>query len=278
MIIKSLRKISARLKLKQSGTGVEGHYDGDPFRYPFLRDRMNDIISHTNNKRSHYAWGVLCAADFAKQLNVGRISVLELGVANGAGVKALEEIVPNVEELFNIKIDIYGFDSGTGLPEIKDQRDLPNLWSQGYFRMDKEALMKDLRRTRLFINPVEIGIREFISSNPAPVGFIIFDLDLYSSTKQSFTLFKADNHFFLPRVLSYFDDVHGFTYSDCNGELLAIAEFNRENTAKQISRIYGLRYLIDVHDSYWPEQLYYVHFFDHESYGKNDGLLQTKNL
>jgi hypothetical protein len=72
--------------------------------------------------------------------------------------------------------------------------------------------------------------------------------------------------------------VYGFTYGDCNGELLAITEFNRENTTKQISKIYGLRYLIDVHNSYWPEQMYFVHLFDHQLYAKNDGLLQTRNL
>jgi hypothetical protein len=45
-----------------------------------------------------------------------------------------------VEQETGIKIEIFGFDMGTGLPPPRDYRDLPYLWQSGYYRMEKAQL------------------------------------------------------------------------------------------------------------------------------------------
>jgi hypothetical protein len=277
MQFKEILKIIA---LKILNFKLPRDYSKDAFRYNFLKDKMNQIVSNGSlYNRPQYVWGVLSAADLARNLGIERISVIEFGVASGQGLKSLEAISKKVEELLQVQIDVFGFDTGQGLPAPVDYRDLPNVWTDGYFPMDKEKLMGELDNAKLFIGLVKDTVKEFALTNPSPIGFIAFDLDLYSSTKDAFQLFDStNNNLFLPRIHCYFDDVHGWTYSDFNGELLAISEFNNQNSHKKISKIYGLRYLINIKNSYWPEQIYLLHIFDHELYNRNDGLLQTKYL
>lgn len=275
-----LKKYLKNIATKILNIKSQRDYSKDAFRYNFLKDQMQEILSAGSlYRRPQYVWGVLSAADLAKNLQIERISVIELGVASGQGLRSLEAISKKVEDILEMQIDVYGFDSGEGLPKPVDYRDLPNLWTEGYFPMDQEKLMANLDKAKLYIGLVKDTIKKFSLSSPAPIGFIAFDLDLYSSTKDAFQLFATSNdNLFLPRIHCYFDDVWGWTYSDWNGELLAISEFNQENNLKKISKIYGLRYLLDIKDSYWTEQMYLLHIFDHDLYNKNDGLLQTKFL
>jgi len=63
----------------------------------------------------------------------------------------------------------------------------------------------------------------------APLGFVSFDLDYYSSTKAAFALFEGPASAHLPRVYCYFDDVCSNALgcmTEHLGELLAIREFN----------------------------------------------------
>jgi hypothetical protein len=61
--------------------------------------------------RPHYAYGVFSAADLAKRLGLKGITVIELGVAGGSGLVALEEIASAVGGAAGIQIDVVGFDS-----------------------------------------------------------------------------------------------------------------------------------------------------------------------
>jgi len=89
------------------------------------------------------------------------------------------------------------------------------------------------------------GIREtcatfFDKYNPAPIGSMLQDLDLYSSTRNALTLLDADASHFLPRIFMYFDDVVGDDIWPCNkftGQRLAIKEFNRGHKSKRSVRI-----------------------------------------
>src|SRR5206468_3382400 len=131
--------------------------------------------------RSYYVWGVVNAAALAQALKIPRISVMELGVAGGSGLVALEDIAARVEaELKDVQIDVYGFDTGIGLPKPVDYRDLPNLFVEGLYSMDVERLQKRLSKAKLNLGSVENTIPEFIASSPAPVGFVSFDLDFYT--------------------------------------------------------------------------------------------------
>src|SRR4051812_6870835 len=64
----------------------------------------------------HYAYGVYWSAFLARQLGVPRISVIEFGVAGGRGLVALENASAEIERELGVGIDVYGFDSGGGMP------------------------------------------------------------------------------------------------------------------------------------------------------------------
>ena len=224
-------------------------------------------------QRPWYTWGVLQGVRLAKAVGIDRISVIEFGVAGGNGLLALEQIADKVGDLSGVAIDTYGFDTGCGLPKPLDYRDCPNLFAPGRYPMDEDKLRNHLRRARLMLGLVEHTISEFIASRPSPVAFISFDLDYYSSTMQAFKLLEADQALLLPRIHCYFDDIMGYTYSEYNGERLAISEFNVSHSSRKISPIYGLKYFLPKPHAQadWSEMLYMAHIFDHELYGWEDG-------
>jgi hypothetical protein len=61
------------------------------------------------------------------------------------GLLSLERIAEHAEKLIGIEIELYGFDTGYGMPKPQDYRDCPNLWLDGQFPMDKEALKARFR-------------------------------------------------------------------------------------------------------------------------------------
>jgi len=175
-----------------------------------------------------------------------------------------------------VGIDVYGFDTGTGLPKPQDYRDLPNLYTEKAFPMDVEKLKNRLKRAHLVLGLVESTVPKFIDCAPAPVAFISFDLDYYSSTMRAFKLLEADHALLLPRIHCYCDDIMGFTFSDYTGVRLAISEFNASHSMRKISPIYCLRYYLPTppERDHWPEKFYMAHFFDHYLYGRNDGSVR----
>ena len=223
--------------------------------------------------RPNYAWGVVQGALLANAIGIPRISVLELGVAGGNGLIALEKIAAKAAELCGVEIDVYGFDTGTGLPKPSDYRDLPNMFREGFFPMNVGELQKRLTTARPILGDVKTTIPDFLSSAPAPIAFVSFDLDLYTSTAQALQLFEAHTDRLMPRIFCYFDDIMGFSYGDFNGERLAISEFNDSHTLRKLSKIYGMQWVVPAicSPSCWIEQFYMAHIFDHGLYGRYDG-------
>lgn len=245
----------------------QGWLPEPPFQYPF-----DEMLRVTQSNRPHYHWGTLCGAFLARNLGLSRISIIEFGVAGGNGLLDLEASAAEVERVSGVTIDVFGFDTGHGLPRPMDERDLPQLWREGQFGMDVDALQKRLTRARLLLGPVSETVSTFIGVGPAPVGFVAFDLDLYSSTIDAFRLFQAEAAPILPRVTCFFDDIMGLSYGDFNGERLAISDFNRAGTKRKLSKIYGLRYRLGV-DQMWTDMMYMLHAFDHPRYRDYDGSL-----
>jgi len=68
---------------------------------------------------------VLSAARTAKGLGIDRVSVLEFGVAGGTGLLAMDAAAEGAESLLGVEIDVFRFDTGTGLPPPADRRDMP---------------------------------------------------------------------------------------------------------------------------------------------------------
>lgn len=220
--------------------------------------------------RPHYAYGVYAAADLARRLGLDAIQVIEFGVAGGRGLVALERIAALVEADLNIKIAVCGFDSGSGMPSPVDYRDLPHVWDKGFYAMDVAKLKARLKpTTELILGDVKTTIASWTPK--ARVGFVAFDLDYYSSTKDALTLFERPDEYLLPRVYAYMDDImwpeHAL-HNEWVGELCAIREFNEEHSMKKLSPIHMFRHT-RVNEAPWNEQMYVFHDFQHPLYCKN---------
>jgi hypothetical protein len=178
------------------------------------------------------------AARLAKLLRVPRISVLEFGVAGGKGLLVLETHARWIERELGVGLDIYGFDTGEGLPEPLDYRDVPYAWKAGFFKMNRAALEKRLAVSRLVIGNVRDTGRTFFDQyNPAPIGCAFHDLDFYSSTRDALTVLEAPSERFLPRVFHYFDDIIGtdlVLQNEFVGQRRAILEFNESHSDRKI--------------------------------------------
>jgi hypothetical protein len=242
--------------------------------YGRLNTMMDRIQATSHGVRPHFVWGLLHAANLAKSLSIDRISAIEFGVAGGNGLLSLEETAGAVGKMIDIEIDVYGFDTGMGLPKPNDYRDLPNLYRESAFKMDEKKLRGRLKKAQLLLGPVESTVGPFAATVPAPVGFVSFDLDYYTSTMHAFKLFDASASRLLPRVHCYFDDILGFTFSEFTGERLAITEFNAAHMMRKISPIFGLRHFVPSSEveAIWVQQMFMAHIFDHELYGHPDGL------
>lgn len=225
--------------------------------------------------RPHYLWGTLLAARLARGLGLGRVSVLELGVAGGNGLLALERAAALAGELLGVEVDVYGLDTGGGMPEPVDDRDLPWLIEPGWFAMDEAALRRRLSRAQLVLGPVAQTVPAFVAAGHAPVGFVAFDLDYYSATVDAFGLLSGDAERLLPRVVCYFDDVLGYGWSEFTGERAAIDEFNAVQQRRKLGRVHGLRHSLppSEHDLPWHEQIWLLHVFDHPGYRRPEGEL-----
>jgi hypothetical protein len=220
-------------------------------------------------ERPAYAYCVREAASLANRLRIPRISVIEFGVAGGNGLVALERHAQRWSDALGIEIEVYGFDTGHGLPAPTDYRDLPYRWEAGFFEMDEEALRSRLRSATLVIGDVSDTLSSFVDvHDPAPIGAVMHDMDLYSSTSVGLRLFDVDEQYRLPRIFTYFDDIIGggrgyALYNDYTGERLAINEFNESHQTKKIAKAYHLssRAL-----SMWQQQIYVTHDFAHSRY------------
>ena len=214
----------------------------------------------------HYAYGIYSAADLAAKLRLPGITVIEFGVAGGNGLIALERIAISIGRDLGINIAAIGFDSGEGMPDPKDYRDLPYIWRGGFYRMNRRALEARLNSAKLVVGNVEQTLSSFVP--PYPIGFIAFDLDYYSSTKNAFRVFATDH---LPRVYCYFDDTvwpESACHNEYIGELCAIREFNAEQVDAKLCPINGLR-SIQPHKASWNEGMYVFHDFRHPLYCVN---------
>lgn len=218
-------------------------------------------------ERRYHAFGLLRAADYAREINVDRLTVIEFGVANGSGLLNLCHLGNKITDLTGVHFDIVGFDTGQGLPPAKDFRDHPEYYSQGDFILqNKDLLLRKLpQNARIEFGDLEHTIGGFWGTVRAPIGFISVDLDYHSSTVNALTVFDGPPELYLPTVIMYFDDVKRELHNPFCGELLAIDEFNRSHESRKITKLNFLEKRRIFRNALWIEQMYHCHIFDHVS-------------
>lgn len=214
--------------------------------------------------RRPLAFGLLRAADWAKECGIDRITAIELGVANGAGLMNMCNIAARVTKATGVSFDIVGFDSGTGMPPPKDYRDHPEFYGTGDFPMEnRDFLQKQLSsNATIVIGNVADTVRSFLEECAA-IGFISVDLDYYHSTVEGLKLLDAVPEKYLPWVVMYFDDVAYDRHNPFCGELAAIEDFNVAHSSRKIAKFNVLRQQRLFQRATWIEHMYVAHILDH---------------
>jgi hypothetical protein len=101
--------------------------------------------------RPQYAYGVCATADLAQGIKIDKISAVELAVAGG---RALEAIAKEVSRALNIRISLYGFDTGNGMPASIDYRDFPYVWVRAFTGWTKLRFAASLKHAQLILGDV----------------------------------------------------------------------------------------------------------------------------
>jgi hypothetical protein len=223
-------------------------------------------IAHDLIIRPHNAYSILQAADWAKSQGVRVISLVEFGVAAGAGLMNMAHIAAKVTRATGIEFKIYGFDTGRGMPPPVDFRDHPDLYHTGDFPMDERALRAALpNNVTLLIGDVAQTVPEFLKqvSSSAPIGYVVFDLDYYSSTQVALAVLKdPDPSKYLPLTITFFDDMHHPRHNQWCGEFLAIEDFNSSNPTRKIGQDAFLADRRIYRRSEWIKQMFFLHVLD----------------
>lgn len=216
--------------------------------------------------RPQYAFPILRAADLAQEWGYKKLTLLEFGVAAGAGLLNICHIAAEVTKITGIEFRIVGFDTGTGMPEPIDYRDLPEAYAAGDFPMDHEKLKASLpANCELILGPITETLPDFLKTVDAsqPIGFASVDVDYYSSAKDALAVFSDAPEKYLPLVPIYLDDVGDITVNPWVGEWLAVNEFNDENTMRKIAPWNMLRARRFCKNAKWIEHIHGLHVHDH---------------
>jgi hypothetical protein len=216
--------------------------------------------------RQQYAFPILYAADEAVKYGVKAVTIIEFGVAGGAGLINMCRIAEKATKATGVKFRVVGFDSGKGMPPAVDYRDLPEAFQEGDFPMDGERLARSLPPfAELIIGDIESTIPNFLRTitDDAPIGFVSVDVDYYSSAKKALTILTGPATHYLPMVPVYLDDIGVDGSNPWTGELLAVNEFNQDNELRKIAPFTMLRSRRIFKNTQWIDRMYAGHIHDH---------------
>jgi hypothetical protein len=214
--------------------------------------------------RAHHAFALLKAADWAKKYDIRRVTAVEFGVANGAGLLNMCEVGRRVTEATGINFDFVGFDGGAGLPPPRDYRDHPEYYSKGDYPMQSpDKLIASLpENAQLILGDIHETVRRF--TPPSPVGFVSVDVDYYYSAVDALNLLEGDPENYLPWIIIYLDDVDHDGHNQHSGEMLAIQEFTERHPLRPITPYNSLRPRRLFQRALWIDHMYMAHIFDHQ--------------
>lgn len=221
-----------------------------------------DLILRNSN-----AFAILNAADIAHSYDVKQLAIIEFGVAAGAGLMNMCHIAEQVTQLTGVKIRVFGFDTGSGMPPAKDYRDHPDVYRTGDFPMEYDKLKGKLPSNgKLILGELAATIPNFLNeevSSEMPIGYVVVDVDYYSSTVDALRLFEGDPDLYLPMTPIHLDDIEFDQHNAYAGELLAVSEFNERNKYRKICRPYFLENKRIFRRANWIKHIFYLQVMDH---------------
>lgn len=229
--------------------------------YFLLFGTLTKKIDYDLLPRQPYAFGLNEAFKRAQSLQISNITIIEFGVAQGAGFFNLADIASKLSKVYNIDYSVIGFDTGIGMPKPKDFRDHPEKYRMGDYPSGKLSQAKLPQKTDIIYGPISETVPEFINGleKDTTISFVSIDVDYYSSTKECFEIFHTDSDRFLPSTILYFDDVNNPDHNEFMGELLAIKEFNSETEDKKICKMTQLSNWRIFKNALWIDQMYFLH-------------------
>lgn len=216
--------------------------------------------------RKQHAFALLDLADQARRLRLNRATVIEFGVASGAGLINIQEVARRITEATGVAFDIYGFDSGHGMPAPQSYRDHPELYQLGDFPMDRQALSQKLRpNVSLVLGPLSETIPTFAARDfsHSPIGFVSIDVDYYTSTVEAVKVLAGPAANYFPRVMMWLDDIGNLNHNSKCGELAAIIEFTVQKPLRPIEKPLTLRNHRRFKNAPWIDHIYQCHVLDH---------------
>jgi hypothetical protein len=222
-----------------------------------------DLVIRHNN-----AYSILAAADLARELGVRQVTLIEFGVAAGAGLLNMCRIADRVTRETGVHFQVVGFDTGKGMPPPESYRDHPEIYQQGDFPMDEAALRRALpHNARLVIGELAETVPAFLHtvSDETPIGFVVVDVDYYSSTGDALAVFDGQPEQYLPRTLVYLDDLEHPSHNSWCGERGAVVEFNEAHELRKIEQHAFLRGYRIFRNARWIDHMFTLHVLDHPS-------------
>lgn len=224
---------------------------------------------HSLIERPNYVYGMLRAADNARYLGIESVTVVEMGVASGAGLLNMIKSAELITRETKIAFRIVGFDTGTGLPSVEGYKDHPEIWNPGDFAMEERKTLEARidGRAQIIWGDINTTIDQFTDTLTAhsPLGFVSVDVDIYSATRDGLRCLTGEPNKYLPAISMYFDDVSFFSANEWCGELAAINEFNVEQDMRKIGLDRSLPGGRPPQRSSWYQHMYVCHVLDHEA-------------
>lgn len=217
--------------------------------------------------RQQYAFPILFAADEAIKHGRKKVTIVELGVASGAGLLTMCRIAERTTRATGVEFRIVGFDGGRGMPPAIDYRDLPELFQEGDFPMaDFAGLKRALpSNAELIIGDVADTVPAFTRglTADAPLGFVAVDVDYYSAAKAALPILTGAPEHYLPVVPVYLDDIAEYGSTKWTGELLAVEEFNEAQAMRKIAPFNFLRSRRIFKNTQWIDRMFAAQIHDH---------------
>jgi hypothetical protein len=232
--------------------------------------------------RQYAAFCLLDAADRAKRQGLEAFTALEFGVASGAGLLNMCEIASRVTKATGVRVEVHGFDSGSGLPAARDYRDHPELYQGGDYVMHApERLRARLPAfASLIIGPIAETVPPFRArlSPAAPIGYVSIDVDYYFSAVDALDILAGEPALYLPLVNLYLDDCHEPYHNPAAGELLALAEFNQRHALRRAFPYTALREQRLFKNAAWLSKIFALHVLDHPARTTSAARGFSKNI